>query len=146
MSQPPPPPHPDDGWLVLHVVCWPSSHRAEIDGHEIPVREHAIPVRVPHGTRRVTVWYVVRFGAYGKQTMDVQVPPRGTVPVYYAMPRHILGQSYLALHPVPRSWAISATEVKDQVVGGLGCLAVLMVLALCGLGGSAAWDWLQGAW
>lgn len=128
------------GWIVVTLATGSASHRCEIDGTRVLLTGRQTALPVAPGLHRVTCWYVYYGGALEKLDLMVNVPPGGTVPVFYAMPMHMLGKASLSFHPQPRSWAFSGREVREQLL----VLAALVGAVLCCGVGVGVWRYLTG--
>lgn len=144
MSQPPPPAPTPHGWLELRLSAWSSSHRAELDGVAVPIHGEVTTMTVAPGRHRLKVWYLHRFAPYGEEEIDVDVPPGQLVRAYYAMPRHVLGKANLGLDPQTRSSAVSGREVKESCLATLGCLGLILLVAVVWAVGSVVWESVGG--
>ncbi|WP_244929993.1 hypothetical protein [Nocardioides sp. W7] len=130
-QQPPPPP---TGWVALTVQgSWMTNSlippKVWMNGHPVPVRYGDNPVPVHPGRLRIDVrctW----LREYGQATIDIDVAPGQTVPVFYAAPLHQFSRGRIGPERQKRPGVLALVVTLSVVVA----VIVALVVAAAGLG------------
>jgi hypothetical protein len=131
-QQPPPAP---TGWVALTIQgsVMTSSFvppKVWMNGHPVPVSYGENPVPVHPGLIRVDVrsqW----LREYGQATLDIQVEPGQTVPVFYAGPMHQFSAGRIGHVKQERPGKLGFWLLMTLIIG-LPLLGLLLVTGLLG--------------
>ncbi|WP_377644333.1 hypothetical protein [Oryzobacter terrae] len=96
-----------------------------VGGHRLNSRYGTMDVPVWAGPNRVDV-HAQWTRRYGEASLEVDVPPGGVVPVFYAAPHHVFSRGDIGLEPQRRRGLAASIAI---ILGSIG----LVVAALVGV-------------